>query len=74
MNNNGTHMLMNMGNSSFRANFNDPILRRAMVGINNLYEQQRNICNIGTAKTMRAIIYSYDSAPHPVSFPRHTTI
>jgi hypothetical protein len=67
MKNNGTHMLLNFGDNSFRANFNDPILSRALVGINGNYEKQRNVWNVGPAKTMRAVISNYDNAPHPVS-------
>jgi hypothetical protein len=67
MKNNGTHMLLNFGENSFRANFNDPILQRALVGINGNYEKARNVWNVAPAKTMRAVISNYDNAPHPVS-------
>lgn len=67
MKNNGTHMLLNFGDNSFRANFNDPILQRALVGINSNYEKARNVWNVGPAKRMRAVISNYDNAPHPVS-------
>jgi len=66
MKNNGTHMLLNFGDNSFRANFNDPILSRALIGLNSNYEAQRNVWNVGGSKTMRAVITNYDAAPHPV--------
>lgn len=53
MKNNGTHMLLNFGDASFRDNFNESILQRALVGINSNYEKQRNVWNVGPAKTMR---------------------
>ncbi|GAB7326250.1 hypothetical protein MBLNU13_g10234t2 [Cladosporium sp. NU13] len=67
MKNNGTHMLLNFGDTSFRANLNDPILQQALVGINSNYERNRSVENVGPAKTMRAIISNYDNAPHPAN-------
>jgi hypothetical protein len=67
MKDNGTHMLLNFGDNSFRADFNDPILQRALVGMNSNYEKTRNVWNVGPAKTMRAVVFDYDNAPHPVS-------
>lgn len=67
MKNNGTNMLLHFGDNTFRANFNDPILSRALVGLNGAYDKSRNVWNVGPAKTMRAVIYNYDPAPHPVS-------
>lgn len=67
MKNNGTHMLLNFGENSFRANFNDPILSRALIGLNSNFEPQRNVWNVGGSKTMRAVISNFDPAPHPVS-------
>jgi FtsP/CotA-like multicopper oxidase with cupredoxin domain len=69
MKNNGTHLLLNFGDNSFRANFNDPLLARALVGLSGAYDKSRNVWNVGPAKTMRAIIQNYDNAPHPVSNP-----
>jgi hypothetical protein len=66
MKNNGTHLLLNFGDNSFRANFNDPLLSRALVGMNGAYATARNVWNVGSAKTMRAVICNYDNAPHPV--------
>jgi hypothetical protein len=67
MKSNGTHMLLNFADSSFRANFNDPVLSRALIGLNSNYEAQKNVWNVGGSKTMRAVITNYDAAPHPVS-------
>jgi hypothetical protein len=67
MKNNDSHMLLNFGDNSFRANFNDPILSRALIGLNSNYEAQRNVWNVGGSKTMRAVITNYDAAPNPVS-------
>jgi hypothetical protein len=66
MKNNGTYFLLNFGDNSFRANFDDPILSRALIGLNSNYEAQRNVWNVGGSKTMRAVITNYDAAPHPV--------
>jgi FtsP/CotA-like multicopper oxidase with cupredoxin domain len=67
MKNNGTHLLLNFGDNSFRADYNDPLLARALVGMNGAYAAARNVWNVGAAKTMRAVISNYDNAPHPVS-------
>jgi len=67
MKNNGTHLLLNFGDNSFRADYNDPLLARALVGMNEAYAAARNVWNVGAAKTMRAVISNYDNAPHPVS-------
>ena len=67
MKSNGTRNLLNFGGNSFRANFNDPILSRALIGLNSNYEAQRNVWNVSGSKTMRAVITNYDAAPHPVS-------
>jgi hypothetical protein len=74
MKNNGTHMLLNFGDNSFRANFNDPILSRALVGISSNFEPVRNVWNVGPSKTMRAVISNFDPAPHPVSLTKHQNI
>lgn len=66
MKSNGTHMLMYMGDQSFRANFNDPVLSHALTSRLLNIDPQRNVWNVGPAKTMRAIIYNYDDAPHPI--------
>jgi hypothetical protein len=67
MENNGTHLLLNFGDNSSRANFNDPLLARALVGLNGAYDKARNVWNVGAAKTVGAIIQNYDDASHPVS-------
>lgn len=74
MKNNGTHMLLNFGDNSFRANFNDPILSRALIGLNSNFEGQRNVWNVGGSKTMRAVISNYDNAPHPVIMITNTSM
>lgn len=66
MKSNGTHMLMYMGDQSFRANFNDPVLSHALSSRLLGLDPQRNVWNVGAAKTVRAVIYNYDDAPHPI--------
>lgn len=73
MKNNGTHMLLHFGENTFRANFNDPLLRSALAGINDKYDPARNVWDLRGAKTMRAIIHNYDPWPHPVSIGKETS-
>lgn len=58
--NNGTHMVIHFGERSFRGNYNDPLLQRALVGLNSAYEPERNVWNVGPAMTMRAVIHNYE--------------
>jgi len=40
MKNNGTHMLLNFGDNSFRANFNDPLLGKALSVLSTISSRQ----------------------------------
>lgn len=68
---NGTHMLYYMGNNSFRANFNNPILSATFGGTLGSLLPNKNVWNLGTATTARAVIYNYNDAPHPIHLHGH---
>jgi FtsP/CotA-like multicopper oxidase with cupredoxin domain len=73
MKSNGTHNLYYMGNSSFKANFNWPVLSHVW-DVNNPISSlppNRNVWNLGTATSARAVIYNYNDAPHPVHLHGH---
>ena len=69
---NGTHILYYMGNQSFRADFNKPLLPHALnYSLANL-PPRRNFWNLNKATVARAIIYNYDThAPHPMHLHGH---
>jgi hypothetical protein len=59
-------MLQNLfflNNSTFRANYNDPLLLEAKLG-NTDYPENSNVYNFGNAKSIRFIIYNYAAAGH----------
>jgi len=62
---NGTHMVMYFGNNTFRANFNRPVLYDLLGGLSK-FDPMRNTWSIGTAKTVRLILYNWNDAPHPI--------
>lgn len=68
---NGTNMLLYFGNNTFRVDFNDPILSHALTSDNGHYDPARNVWNTGSASAVRAVIYNYDDAPHPIHLHGH---
>ncbi|KAK3386507.1 Cupredoxin [Podospora didyma] len=54
-----------MDNSSFHANYNNPLLPQANRG-NLTFERQSNVYNFGSNQTVRIVFYNNNQAPHPM--------
>ena len=68
---NGTHNLFYMNNSTFRADYNDPLLLEAKLG-NLDFAATSNVYNFGTAKTIRMVVYNYaTTGAHPMHMHGH---
>ncbi|KAF7192116.1 oxidoreductase ptaK [Pseudocercospora fuligena] len=70
--NNGTNIIFTMGNYTFRANFNQPLLWKALNKTLYQVSVTRNLWQLDeNAKVARAIIYNYNEAPHPIHYHGH---
>ena len=68
---NGTHNLFYMNNSTFRADYNDPLLLEAKLG-HTIFPAESNVHNFGNSKTIRLVIYNYASTgAHPMHMHGH---
>ncbi|USW51556.1 Putative multicopper oxidase, type 1, multicopper oxidase, copper-binding, cupredoxin [Septoria linicola] len=68
---NGTHNLFYMNNSTFRANYNDPVLLDAKLG-NNEYPAEYNVFNFGSSKVIRLVLYNHaQTGSHPMHLHGH---
>lgn len=68
---NGTHNLFYMNNSTFRADYNDPLLLEAKLGKKD-YHPESNIYDFGNSKSIRLIVYNYASTGvHPMHMHGH---
>ncbi|KAF2811471.1 uncharacterized protein BDZ99DRAFT_384451 [Mytilinidion resinicola] len=68
---NGTNFVWTMNNSSFRGDYNDPILLDVKGG-NMTFEPEWNVYNFGTNKTVRLVVYNYFAfGPHPMHLHGH---
>lgn len=63
---NGTNDLFYMNNSTFRADYNDPILLEAKLGKTE-FPSESNVYNFGNSKSIRLVVYNYASTgAHPM--------
>ncbi|KAF7191904.1 oxidoreductase ptaK [Pseudocercospora fuligena] len=68
---NGTHNLFYMNNSTFRANYNDPVLLDAKLG-HTTFPAEYNVYNLGNAKNIRLVIYNHaQTGSHPMHLHGH---
>jgi FtsP/CotA-like multicopper oxidase with cupredoxin domain len=68
---NGTHNLFFMDNSTFRANFNDPVLLDAKLG-NLDFPASYNVYNFGQSRSIRFVVYNHALAgSHPMHMHGH---
>ena len=68
---NGTHNLFYMNNSTFRADYNDPLLLEAKLG-NTEFSAESNVYNFGDSKSIRLVVYNYASTgAHPMHMHGH---
>jgi FtsP/CotA-like multicopper oxidase with cupredoxin domain len=63
---NGTHNLWFVNNSTFRANYNDPILLEANLGNFDNFKPEYNVINFGDNSSIRIVVYNHALAgSHP---------
>jgi len=63
---NGTHKLWFMNNSTFRANYNDPILLEANLGNFDDFKPEYNVINFYDNSSIRIVVYNHAFAgSHP---------
>ncbi|KAK5018405.1 Cupredoxin [Cryomyces antarcticus] len=68
---NGTHNLWYMGGSTFRADYNDPVLLEAKLG-NTSFPPIWNVHNFGSDKTVRLVVYNHFTlGSHPMHLHGH---
>ncbi|WPG97232.1 multicopper oxidase [Acrodontium crateriforme] len=68
---NGTHWLWYMNNSTFRVDYNDPILLDAKLGNIN-FPSKYNVYNFGRSKSIRIVLYNHVAAgAHPFHMHGH---
>lgn len=68
---NGTNDLFFMNNSSFRADFNDPVLLESKLG-NDVFAPERNVINLGAASSVRIVLHNYAfTSAHPMHLHGH---
>ncbi|PIA91585.1 Laccase-2 [Cercospora beticola] len=68
---NGTHNLFFMNNSTFRANYNRPVLLEAKNGETN-YPAEFNVFNFGSSRSIRMVIYNHaQTGSHPMHMHGH---
>jgi FtsP/CotA-like multicopper oxidase with cupredoxin domain len=69
--NNGTHNLFYMDNSTFRGDFNDPVLLDAKLG-NLDFPAHYNVYNFGNSTSIRFVVYNHAPAgSHPMHMHGH---
>lgn len=72
MKSNGTHMIYYFGDNSFRADYTTPNLLNKLAGWSNLNSvPSRNVLAFGSNSSIRAVIYNFDDAPHPIHLHGH---
>jgi len=68
---NGTSFVWNMNNSSYRGDYNNPVLEQAATG-NLTFEPEWNVFNFGTNKTIRIVLYNHFTVgAHPMHLHGH---
>ncbi|KAK4621999.1 oxidoreductase ptaK [Fulvia fulva] len=68
---NGTNKLFYMNNSTFRVNFNDPVLLKAKLGHSD-YPASYNVYNFGQSKSIRMIVFNHaPTGAHPMHMHGH---
>lgn len=68
---NGTHDLFYMNNSTFRANYNDPVLLKAKLG-HTTFPEEYNVYNFGESKSIRLVVVNHaQTSAHPMHLHGH---
>nr|AAY33970.1 laccase I [Neohortaea acidophila] len=68
---NGTNYLFYMNNSTFRADYNDPILLEAKLG-QTVFPAEENVISTGNASSVRFVLYNYAfTGAHPMHMHGH---
>lgn len=68
---NGTHNLFYLNNSTFRADYNDPLLLEAKLGRED-FDPFANVYDFGDAKSVRIILYNHGlQGSHPMHIHGH---
>lgn len=68
---NGTHNLFFVDNSSFHADFNDPVLLDAKAG-QTTFPSQYNVFNFGASRSIRLVVYNHAlTGSHPMHMHGH---
>ena len=68
---NGTHNLWYMNNSTFRADYNDPLLLEAKLGRRD-FDPEWNVFDFGNSDSIRLVIYNHAQAgAHPMHMHGH---
>lgn len=68
---NGTNDLFYMNNSTFRADYNDPLLLEAKLG-QKTFPAENNVYNFGSSKSIRLVVYNYAfTGYHPMHMHGH---
>ena len=69
--NNTGSFLWTVNNSSFRANYNNPLLLLAKVGNTSYpYDPDWNVYNTGNSQTIRLLVKNPTAAAHPMHIAR----
>jgi len=64
--------LFRFNDSAFRVNFNHPVLLLSNLGNNSYpYDPQWNVNNLGTATSVRFVIYNHNERSHPMHLHGH---
>jgi len=70
-NSNGTHNLFYMNNSTFRADYNDPVLLDAKLG-HQTFPSEYNVYDFGSSQSIRFVVYNYaTTGAHPMHMHGH---
>lgn len=68
---NGTHNLFYVNNSTFRADYNEPVLLDAKLG-HTTFEPSWNVHNYGSSRSIRLVVYNYaPTGAHPMHMHGH---
>lgn len=68
---NGTHNLFYMNNSTFRANYNDPVLLDAKLG-HTTFPEEYNVHNFGESNSIRLVLENHAvTSAHPMHLHGH---
>lgn len=71
---NGTNLLFYVNNSTFRADYNDPLLLEAKLG-QKQFEPECNIYDFGSSKSIRLVVYNYaETGVHPMHMHGHVRV